>query len=255
MKLKYKVTNKEELPAEQLPFYTERDGALVLDVDGAIDRTKVDEFQKEKISLLTQLDEVKKRYEGIDPDAVRQLEAEKQKLEEQQALKAGEVERVIESRLKSYQGVHEKQVKDLASERAALVARLSEIQIDQGVVGVATKKGLHPTAIPDITHRARQVFRLVNGEATPYEADGKTVKVGRDGMRPMTLDEWLERQVEEAPHLFASSKGEASGKTEETLADGKRNPFQRGSWNLTEQMLLMKANPALAQRLKAEALG
>ena len=26
MKLKYKVTNKEEVPAEQLPFYTETDG-------------------------------------------------------------------------------------------------------------------------------------------------------------------------------------------------------------------------------------
>src|SRR3954464_9990449 len=132
MKLKYKVANKEEVPAEQLPFYTEHDGALVLDVDGAIDRTKLDEFQKEKVSLLTQLDEVKKRFEGIDPEAVRALEAEKQKLEEQQALKAGEVERVIEPRLKSFQTVHEKQVKDLAAERDDLVARLSEVQIDQG---------------------------------------------------------------------------------------------------------------------------
>src|SRR3954452_19655204 len=188
MKLKYRVSNKEELAPEQVPFYTERDGALVLDVDGAIDRTKLDEFQKEKISLLTQLDEVKKRYEGIDPDAVRQLEAEKQKLEEQQALKAGEVERVIESRLKSFQTVHEKQVKDLASERDALVARLSEIQIDQGVVGVATKKGLRPTGVRATTARARRVFRLVNGEPTPYEPDGKTVKIGKDGASPMSLD-------------------------------------------------------------------
>jgi hypothetical protein len=53
MKLKYKVTNKEELAPEELPFYTERDGALVLDLDGAIDRKKLDDFQKEKISLLT----------------------------------------------------------------------------------------------------------------------------------------------------------------------------------------------------------
>ena len=68
MKLKYKVNSKDELAPGQLPFYTEHDGALVLDVDGAIDKTKLDEFQKEKISLLTQLDEVKKRYEGIDPD-------------------------------------------------------------------------------------------------------------------------------------------------------------------------------------------
>src|SRR3954470_3982570 len=121
MKVKYKYEKQAEIPPEVTQLYAEQNGAYVLNVEGAIDKGRVDEFQKEKISLLTQLDEVKKRYEGIDPDAVRALEAEKLKLEEQQALKAGEVERVIESRLKSFQTVHEKQVKDLASERDALV--------------------------------------------------------------------------------------------------------------------------------------
>jgi len=253
MKLKYKVTNKEEVPQDQLPFYTERDGALVLDVEGAVERTKVDEFQKEKFSLLSQLDEVKRRYEGIDPEAVRKLEAEKQKLEEQQALKAGEVERVIESRLKSFQTVHEKQVKDLASERDALIARLSEIQIDQGVVGAATKRSLHPTAIPDITARARRVFRLVNGEATPYEADGKTVKLGKDGVNPMSLDEWLDQQASEAPHLFESDYGQFSQEARSGTGSPERNPFRKATWNMTDQVLLAKSNPRLAERLRKEA--
>ena len=41
--------------------------------------------------------------------------------------------------------------------------RLTTIQIDQGVVTAATKRGLRATAIPDITARARNVFSLVNG--------------------------------------------------------------------------------------------
>src|SRR4051794_25613813 len=187
MKLKYKYEKQADVPQEVTQLYSEQNGAYLLNVEGAVDRTKLDEFQKEKISLLNQLDEVKRRYEGIDPEAVRKLEAEKQKLEEQQALKAGEVERVIESRLKSFQSVHEKQVKDLAAERDALVARLSEIQIDQGVVGVAARYKLHPTAIPDITARARQTFRLVKGVPTAFASDGQSFRPGKDGISPMTL--------------------------------------------------------------------
>jgi hypothetical protein len=255
MKLKYKYEKQAEIPQEVTQLYTEQNGAYLLNVEGVVDRTKMDEFQKEKNSLASQLDEVKRRYEGIDPEAVRKLEAEKQKLEEQQALKAGEVERVIEYRLKSFQTVHEKQVKELASERDALVARLSEIQIDQGVVGVAAKRGLHPTAIPDITARARRVFRLVNGEPTPYEADGKTVKVGRDGASPMSLDEWLEQQATEAPHLFQPSESHGMIDAKAPNVSPRRNPFSAQTLNITEQMTLMKTNPQLAARLKEEALG
>jgi hypothetical protein len=44
-------------------------------------------------------------------------------------------------------------------ERDALNGRLTAIQIDQAVVNEATKRGLRPTAIPDITARARHDFQ------------------------------------------------------------------------------------------------
>jgi len=65
---------------------------------------------------------------------------------------------------------------------------MTAIQIDQGVITTATKSGLRPTAIPDITARARTVFRLVDGAPRAYEADGQTVRVGKDGITPMTLE-------------------------------------------------------------------
>src|SRR4051794_16733996 len=103
MNLKFKYQKQEDIPSELSQLYSEHNGAFILNVDGAIDQTKVDDFRSQNQSLLQQLDEVKKRLEGIAPDAVRALEAEKQKLQEQQALKAGEVEQVIESRLKPLQ--------------------------------------------------------------------------------------------------------------------------------------------------------
>jgi hypothetical protein len=111
MALKFRYKSKEEVPAEALALYTERDWAFVLDVEGAVDKSRVDEFRASNIALANQLAEQKRRFEGIESE----------------------------------------QVKAIAAERDALNSKLTAIQVDQGMVTVATKKGLRPSAIPDIT--------------------------------------------------------------------------------------------------------
>ena len=257
MALKFKFKSKDEIPAEHLPHYAEREGAWVLDVDGAVEKSKLDEFRNTNVSLIKERDDLKKRYEGIDPDAVKALADEKRQLEEAQQLKAGEVEKVVENRIKGVKADLEKQIATLTTERDAMTGRLTSIQIDQGVLTVATKRGLRPTAIPDITARARSIFRLVNGVPTAFEPDGKTLRYGKDGLTPMTLEEWVDAQVSEAPHLFESNAGGgAAGNGSGVVGGGKapaKNPFARATWNLTEQMKLLKTDPKLAERLRAAA--
>jgi hypothetical protein len=256
MPLKFKYKSKEEVPAEHLSFYIERDGAFILDAEGAVEKTKLDEFRNTNVSLLKQIEELKTRYDGIDPEQVQALVEEKRRLEEQQQIKAGEVEKVVEGRVKSLKAELDKQIASLTGERDALNARLTTIQIDQGVITVATKRGLRPTAIPDITSRARNVFKLVNGVPTAFDADGKTTRYGKDGVTPMTLEEWIDSQVSEAPHLFESNAG-GGAPSNGSGGVGKgavKNPFKRGpEWNLTEQMKLQNTDPALAARLRAAA--
>jgi hypothetical protein len=260
MALKPKVKSKDEVAAEMQPLYVEREGEWVLDVEGGmIDRAKHDEFRTANIALRKQIEENEKRFEGIDPDAVRKLAEEKRQLEEAQQLKQGEFEKVLENRLKGFKAEHAKDVAAFTAEINLLNGRLTAIQIDQGVTTVATKKGLRSTAIPDITARARNVFRLEKGVPTAFEADGKTVRVGKDGITPMNLEEWVDLQVGEAPHLFESNAGggaagDASGGGAATRATRSvRNPFRKETWNLTEQMQLTKSDPQLAARLKAAA--
>ena len=255
MALKFKFKSKDEIPAEQQALYVERDGAWMLDVDGAVEKSKLDEFRANNITLSNQLAEQKKRFEGIDPDEVRKLAEEKQGLEEAQQLKSGEVDKVVENRLKTAKAEWDKQFNAVTSERDSLNARLTAIQIDQGVLGSATKRGLRPTAIPDITARARTVFRLVDGAPRAYEADGQTVRVGKDGITPMTLDEWVDQQVADAPHLFESNAGGGAAGNGSGGAGNRsvKNPFRKDTWNLTEQMKLLKSDPQLAARLKAAA--
>ncbi len=255
MALKFKFKTREEIPAELQPFYVERDGAWTLDADGVVEKSKLDEFRTTNVNLIKERDDLAKRFEGIDPDAVRQLAEDKRKLEEAQQLKAGEVDKVIEARLKTVRAEWEKQHGVVVAERDALTGRLTAIQIDQAVVTEATKRGLRPTAIPDITSRARTNFKLVNGVPQAFEADGQTARMGKDGMTPMTLAEWVDALVSDAPHLFeANAGGGAAGSSPGGAGNRSvKNPFRKESFNLTEQMKLQKSDPQLAARLKAAA--
>jgi hypothetical protein len=257
MALKYKYSKREEIPAEQVGLYVEREGAFYLDAEGATDKAKADELRNHNIELRKQIEEHKARFDGIDPEEVRRLAEEKRKLEEAQQLKAGELDKVIENRVKGLKADWDKQVAALTGERDALTSRLTAIQIDQGVMTAATRRGLRPTAIPDITSRARTVFKLVNGAPRAFEADGQTVRYGRDGVTPMTLEEWVDQQTTDAPHLFESNAGGGAASNGAGGAAGSqrsvKNPFRKDTWNVTEQMKLQKSDPALATRLQAAA--
>jgi hypothetical protein len=255
MALKFRYTKKDEVPGELAGHYVERDGAWVLDADGVADRAKLEEFRANNISLANELSAFKQRFDGIDPEEVRRLGQEKTRLEEEQKLKAGEFDKVLDARTKALKSEQEKLLQGLSAERDALNAQLTAIQIDQGVVATATKRGLRATAIPDITSRARSVFRLVNGAPTAFESDGKTVRAGRDGVAAMTLEEWVDGQVSEAPHLFESNAGSgAAGNGSGGVGNRTgRNPFRKETWNLTAQMQLEKTDPQTAARLKAAA--
>ena len=161
MSLKFNFKTKDEIPADHLPLYAERDGVWMLDVEGAVDKSKLDEFRSTNISLLKERDELKQRFEGIDPDEVRTLMEAQQKAEEEKLLnrngtphpgplhrssasddaereaekdreRRGErdrIEKVIGGRVKSFRGDLDKEVSQLTTERDALNTRLSALLI------------------------------------------------------------------------------------------------------------------------------
>jgi len=248
MALTRMVADKGSIPAGMEAHYIERDGAFHLDVNGEGDS----EFRKNNIALMQQLREQAKRFEGIDPEAVRALMAEKAKLEEANALKAGELEKVVEGRVRPL----EKKLVDAVAAAERYQAKLAVIQIDQAVAAEATKRGLRPTALADITARAKSTFRMVDGVCQAVESDGTTVRMAKDGVSPLSVAEWIEGQASEAPHLFESNAGGgAAGNISGGGAVGGRgkNPFKMESRNLTEQMKLIRTDPALAKRLEAAA--
>jgi len=239
MALKNKYASAAEIPAEVKPFYIERDGAWLLDSE------RNEELRQTNITVMKERDALLKRFEGIDPDEVRKLAAEKARLEEEQRLKDGKFQEVLADKLKAAVG-------PVAAERDALNGRLSALLIDDAVVSEATKRGLRATALPDLKARARNTFKLVGG--APQAFDGDKPRTGKDGFSPLTLAEWVEALVSDAPHLFeANAGGGATGSGSRGAGSGQPNPWSKATLNLTEQVKLLKTDPGLAARLKASA--
>ena len=256
MPLKYKYTDLKQIPADDVRLYVERGNEWVLDAEGMADKAKLDEMRQNNIELRKQLEESSRSAAG----KLQQAQSEKERLELiAQGHKPEEIEKLVTERLKSLRADWDRQFAAVTGERDSLTTRLTAIQIDQGVIATATRRGLRPTAIPDITSRARAVFKLVEGAPQAFEPDGRTVRYGRDGITPMTLEEWVDAQVADAPHLFEANAGGgaagngAGGAAASSRTTTTKNPFRKESWNLTEQMLLQKTDPQLASRLKAVA--
>ncbi len=140
---------KQEIPAEHQSFYVERDGAWLLDADGVVSQSKLDEFRQNNITLTNQL----KRFEGIDPDAVRSLrtatmkmEEEKRKLEEAAQIKAGEVDKVIDARIKAARAEWDKQHGIVVAERDTLNGR-NGWKSDAATPGNKSKNETTPTGL------------------------------------------------------------------------------------------------------------
>ena len=252
MPLKFRYKSKDEVPAEHAALYVERDGVFVLDAEGAVDKSRVDEFRTNNVALKNHLEELAKKYEGIDPESVKTLLAEKAKLEEQKLIKDGEVEKLVEKRTKAVLADMEKRLQGAEQQASTLSGQLLEKEIDRNVVEAATKLGLRASAIPDIKARARSIFKIVGGAVAAVASDGRTPVFGQDGATPLTFDEWVTRQAVEAPHLFESSAGCGAVGHGSGGVGQRKNPFRHGpDWNMTEQMRLLKTDPRLAERLKA----
>ena len=249
MALKLKYSNKNEVPTEHQSLYIERDGGFFLDVEGAVDKARLDEFRNNNLTLQKELDSFREKYKGIDPEAIARLEAEKRKAEEARALKDGQIDQIVAGRLKPFQ----EKLSEQKATNEKLLQELSVVKINNAAIAAATKRGIRPTAIPDLASRARTVFRLdQHGKPIPY--DGDAVRFGKDGLTPMTVDEWADHLVQEAPHLFETSAGSgAAGNSSGGAALGDNNPWTKQHWNLTKQGEIVLNDPGLAARLKKAA--
>ena len=110
--------------------------------------------------------------------------------------------------------------------------------------------GLKPACTEAFLERARCSLQTHEGRVRVVSREGKVLRAADDG-GPMGVAEWVRGVAQERTEWFNPPPGPEFPEPEAP----PRNPFAKGSWNLTEQMRMIRQDPERAQRLKTAAVG
>lgn len=207
MALKFIVDNLEQVAEEHRGLYKQIDGGkFQLNVDGAVDKARLDEFRTNNVELQKQID----KYKDVDPVKYRELMAIQQKIVEKELLDKGEVDKLVELRTRAMREELTNNYTTAKNELDTAQAMLSKLQVNDVVKTAALKVGIHATAVDDVINRATAVFKIEKGVPVPKNPDG-TVIFDKSGDKPITVETWLHDLKKSAPHLFVGAIGSGAG--------------------------------------------
>lgn len=201
MALKYQIETTDGLSPEIAALYEKTDNGFRLDVEGAAPREKLDEFRNNNIELLKKLE----NFKGVDIKRYAELQTLESRVKSQELIEAGKLDEIIQSRTQSMKQEFETTTREKDEKLQAANSQLENLLIDSAVRVKAIEHGVLPTAVEDVMLRAKGSFKIIDGVAVPH-ADGKPV-YGKDGVHPMSVEEWISTLSKGAPHLFQKSTG------------------------------------------------
>lgn len=160
------------------------------------------------------LSESLKKFEGIDPDKMREVMININKSEETKLIASGKLEEVWSLRSKAMRNNYDNELKnrdtkinDLTDNASSLKKRLEELSIDTVIRDASLKHKIRHTAVSDAILQGRSLFSMSNdGNLVIVDKNG-FVRPGSDGKTPMQPEEWLQGLKESKPHWWNQSNG------------------------------------------------
>lgn len=224
MTLKFSVTDITTVEEAMRPLYVESNGSYTLDVEGAVPKSKLDEFRMNNIELSKKLDSLK----GVDAEKYTKLLELQARVDEKKLIDSGKIDEVVESRISSLRSDYEQKSQQAQQQIATLMSSLQQRALSAEIGSVAIKSGVQETAIDDVMLRASGVFSMdEHGALVAKDAKGN-VLYGKNGIDPLTTEEWVKSLVKFAPHLFkASSGGSAPGGSYSSATRGNMSAVQK----------------------------
>lgn len=270
MTLKFTYESADLIPEGKESLYEKQDnGGYKLAVEGAVEKSRLDEFRDNNTKLRNQVDEVntarneiseqfkqlqetkaalEKQFEGVDLDEFKSMKQKQQELADKKLIEEGKVEELIAERvnkaneassnkLSSVESQYKETIEKLNSQIQSQTSQLNTLLIDNEIANAATKHSVAKTALEDVMNRGRSLFELEEGKAVAKQ-DGK-VMYTEDQVTPLTIERWVNNLSENAPHLFEKSAGA-----------GARQPQGRGGANTGDMTATDKISAGLKTMAK-----
>ena len=243
--------NVESIPEGLESIYTKTDdGTYVVNVEGTVDKARVDEFRENNINLRkqiegfeagqldnensmtelkAQLEAVTDKFSGIDLDEWNSLQAERKANADKELIEKGDVDTLINNRVDEVIAAKQK---ELAAQKDSYEAQMASLQddllnydgqlntmlVDNELTKIAADAGVRASAMEDVLSRGRTVFRVEDGQAVAFNTEGRQMYMD-DAVTPLGISNWIEGLTKSAPHLFESSTG--AGTPQPTSAPAK----------------------------------
>lgn len=239
--LKRSVKSLDEVPEAIRSFYVkDEDGEFVLEVQGSVDKKRVDEMRDTNIAQAKKLEDMAKVLEslkGIDPAKFREYEERDRQIQEKELIKKGDFEALVAQRTSAMK-------KDLEDKIAAQAETIKTLEGDKTkaygerdnyiVESELRKAAEHPEAgynpgVADILlPHVMKEFTVKDGKVTRVKPDG-TVVYGKDS-NPATINEFLTDMSKDRPWMLKPSSGSgARGNNGNGAANGKT--MKRSEYN------------------------
>ena len=238
-KLKAYVKSLDDVPQDWHSLYIQEDDGYVLDVEDRDFKAKVSEFRDNNIALRRELDKSKEhekelatlrkqvqRFKGIDPEKAAEAMKKIQAVEEQKMIDAGQIDEIVQQRT-------ERMRADLEEKNQTAEARAKKFEqlyrsnvIDNGLQQAINQVGrVRSGAMTFALKHGHDVWTVdEEGRPVPQGKDGQ-VLYGKDGKQAITMQEWAQSLMVEAPYLFEDSAGGGSSSTKRDGAGAKRIPY------------------------------
>jgi hypothetical protein len=246
--IKNTYNNIEDIPAGMETLFTEQDGVHTLTgVEGVVDKSRLNEFRENNIQLrkdieareeavaqsgaemkaiTEQMEAMKNQFAGVDLEEWKAIQIERKDVEEKRLIEAGEVDQLINSRvndvlaaqqkeLAAQKSAYEKQILGLQDDVVGYNGQLNTMLVDNELAKIAGSQGVRASAVEDLLSRGRSIFRVEEGMATAFNAEGRPM-YDADAVTPLTIGKWIEGLTATAPHLFEMSTGAASVQAADT---------------------------------------
>lgn len=255
-KLKARVDSLDDLPEALHDLYEEVDGGFVLaleDVDAHPGvkglKSALDKEKESRAKFAKELATLREQMGDLDPDKARAAQARLQELEDKKLLDEGKVEELLAQRTQRMAKDHEAQVKALKAQLeeaqaqgTELSGQLQKVLVEGAIRDAAVKNGVRPTAVTDVLMRGNSLFKLDGETPVPRDPKGEIIR-GKNGVDPMSIDEWFGSLQADAPHLFEPSNG------------GGAAGSGRGQGSQTRRTLSLSDPQAIGANLEAVAAG
>lgn len=159
------------------------------------------------------LQEKLKAFDGIDPEATRALFDKFSKAEEQDLLKSGNIDGLVNKRLGDAKIKHDDEMKTVrgdlektAKERDSYKGRYESYVVRDVVGKFALESKAHTTALDDIARRAMDIFKVnEKGELEARGEDGSLLKTETGDL--LTPQRFIESLKKAYPHYWPGSTG------------------------------------------------